>query len=140
AGRADLVARIRNNPMKRASRVDKVTLAALDATLRLSAAPDVAVREVPTLRLLARARADIEAAAHRVLPAVAAAVRAHAEAAVVACVSQVGSGALPVNALPSAGLAIAPRAKRRGSVVKALAGAFRALPVPVIGRIQNGVL
>lgn len=140
AGRADLIARIRRNPMKRALRVDKMTLAALEATLRLYADPAIAVREVPTLRLLARPRADIEATAQRVLSAVVAAVRAHADVAVVPCMSQIGSGALPVDALPSAGLAIGPRGKRRSSAVQSLAAAFRALPVPVLGRIQDNVL
>jgi L-seryl-tRNA(Ser) seleniumtransferase len=139
-GRADLIARIRSSPMKRALRVDKVTLAALEATLRLYADPDRVAPELPTLRLLARLQPDIEAAAHRVVPAVAAAVAAHADPAILQCASQIGSGALPVDALPSAGIAIRPRTKRRGSAVEALAAAFRALPVPVIGRIDGALV
>ena len=137
-GRKELIARIRKNPMKRALRVDKLTLAALEATLRLYADPDRLMHELPTLRLLARPQAQIEAAAGRVLPALARAAGAHAEARPLACMSQIGSGSLPVDALPSAGIALRPRAARRGSAVEALAAAFRALPVPVIGRIQDG--
>ena len=52
--------------------------------------------------------------------------------------SQIGSGALPVDALPSAGVSLIPRGKRRGAVAEALSNAFRALPVPVIGRVKDG--
>ncbi len=137
-GSAALIAKIRKNPMKRALRVDKVTLAALEAVLRLYADPERLPRELPTLRLLTRAQAEIEAQARRVLPAVAAAVVDQADAQVVACASQIGSGALPVDALPSAGIALTPRHKRKRSAADALADAFRALPVAVIGRISDG--
>jgi len=137
-GTTALIAKIRKNPMKRALRVDKMTLAALAAVLRLYADPGRLTLVLPTLRLLTRATAEIEAQAQRVLPAVAAAVADHAQAQLVACASQIGSGALPVDALPSAGIALAPRAKRRSAAAAALAAAFRALPVPVIGRVKDG--
>ena len=123
--------------MKRALRVDKITVAALEATLRLYADPERVARELPTLRLLTRKPAEIEAQAQRVLPALAAAVATHAEAKLVNCVSQIGSGALPVDALPSAGIALIPRARRRSAAAEALSNAFRALPVPVIGRVKD---
>ena len=137
-GNKELIARIRKNPMKRALRVDKVTLAALEATLRLYADPERAVREIPTLRLLTRAQSDIKAQAQRVLPALAAAVAAHSDANIIDCASQIGSGALPVDALPSCGIALTPRIKRKGAAAEALSNAFRALPLPVIGRIKDG--
>ena len=137
-GRRDLIAKIRKNPMKRALRVDKVRLAALEAVLRLYADPARLVRELPTLRLLTRTQADIEALAQRVLPALASAVAAVADAKIIACASQIGSGALPVDALPSAGIALTPRAKRKSGAADALSTAFRALPVPVIGHIRDG--
>ena len=137
-GRADLIAKIRKNPMKRALRVDKVRLAALEAVLRLYADPERLVRELPTLRLLTRAQSDIEAQAQRLLPAIAAAVAEHADATIIACASQIGSGALPVDALPSAGIAMTPRGKRKSGATDALSTAFRALPVPVIGHIRDG--
>ena len=124
--------------MKRALRVDNLTLAALEATLRLYADPDRLARELPTLRMLTRPKSEIQALAHRLMPALAAAVGARAEAKVVDCMSQIGSGSLPVDALPSAGLALKPPAARKRSAVEGLASAFRALPVPVIGRIQDG--
>ena len=137
-GRRDLIEKIRKNPMKRALRVDKVRLAALEAVLRLYADPARLVRELPTLRLLTRAQSDVEAQAQRVLPAIAAAVGVCADVSVIACASQIGSGALPVDALPSAGIAITPRAKRKSGAADALSTAFRALPVPVIGHIRDG--
>jgi L-seryl-tRNA(Ser) seleniumtransferase len=139
AGRADLVARIRKNPMKRALRVDKLTLAALEAVLALYADPARAVRELPALRLLTRPAAEIEALAQALLPAFTAALGAHAEVEVAPCASQIGSGALPVDLLPSAALRIAPRGGR-GRAVEALARAFRRLPLPVVGRVADGAL
>ncbi|MEO8203075.1 MAG: L-seryl-tRNA(Sec) selenium transferase [Betaproteobacteria bacterium] len=139
-GRKDLVARIRKNPMKRALRLDKVRLAALEATLRLYANPEGLAAELPTLRLLTRTRDEIRALAERILPAVADAVGASATARTVECASQIGSGALPVETLPSAGIALVPAGKRRSGAADALARAFRALPVPVIGRINEGEL
>ena len=137
-GRRDLIEKIRKNPMKRALRVDKVRLAALEAVLRLYADPERLQRELPTLRLLTRPQKDIEAQAARVLPAVKAAVASHADAKVVTCASQIGSGALPVDALPSAGIAMTPLAKRKSGAADALSIAFRALPAPVIGHIRDG--
>ena len=140
AGRADLLAKISKNPMKRALRVDKMTIAALSAMLRLYANPARALQKIPTLRLLARPERDIRALAERLQPLVAARVKASAMVEIVACNSQVGSGALPVDALASAGLAIQPKTNKRGSgaALKRLAEAFRKLPLPVIGRIHEG--
>jgi L-seryl-tRNA(Ser) seleniumtransferase len=138
-GKKDLIARVRKNPMKRALRVDKMTLAALEAVLLLYANPERLKDEVPALRWLTRPFADIEAQAQRVLPYVVAALGGRAEAGVVACSSQIGSGSLPVDLLASVGIAVgAGAARRRNSLADSVAAAFRALPVPVIGRIKDG--
>ncbi|MBI4206136.1 MAG: L-seryl-tRNA(Sec) selenium transferase [Betaproteobacteria bacterium] len=137
-GKKDLVARLKKNPLKRALRVDKMTLAALEAVLRLYSNPERLEAELPTLRWLTRPLADIEAQAARVLPHVAAALAGRAEASLVSCSSQIGSGSLPVDLLPSVGIAIGGGAKRRHSLAEGFAAAFRALPVPVIGRINEG--
>ena len=137
-GRQEVIARVRKNPMKRALRVDKMTLAALEAVLRLYANPARLREELPTLRWLTRSPADIAAQAKRVLPAVSAALGARAETGIVECSSQIGSGSLPVDSLPSAGIAITGRGKNRSSFANRIAAAFRALPVPVIGRIKDG--
>lgn len=137
-GRSDLVARIRRNPMKRALRVDKMTLAALDAVLQLYSNPERLREELPTLRHLSRSRADIEAQAARLLGPLESLLGGEAHARVVACASQIGSGSLPVDSLPSAAIAIEGNTRNKGSAAQQIATAFRALPVPVIGRVKDG--
>jgi L-seryl-tRNA(Ser) seleniumtransferase len=138
AGRADLIARIKQNPMKRAMRLDKVTIAALAAVLKLYADPDRLARRLPTLRLLTRGTDDIHASALRLQPAVQAVLVGRAEVTVGDCDSQIGSGSLPTKIVPSAGLSIRPAAaKGSGAALEALQAAFRALPTPVIGRIHD---
>ncbi len=139
-GRKDLIAKIRKNPMKRALRLDKVRLAALEAVLRLYGDPARLAAELPTLRLLTRTRTEIRAVAERLLAPLARALDGHAQARIAECTSQIGSGALPVDSLPSAGIALQAQGKRRGGAADALAQAFRALPVPVIGRLHEGEL
>jgi L-seryl-tRNA(Ser) seleniumtransferase len=137
-GRAELVERIRKNPMKRALRVDKMTLSALEAVLALYADPERLRRRLPTLRLLTRPSAEIEAQASRVLPAVSAALGGKAEAAIVPVKSQIGSGSLPVDLIDSHGIAVSVPGRQRTALAAKLAAAFRALPVPVIGRVKDG--
>jgi L-seryl-tRNA(Ser) seleniumtransferase len=140
-GRKDLIARIKSNPMKRALRIDKIRLAALEATLKLYRDPDRLAERLPTVRLLARSKKDIEAAARRLLPTVADKAGHEFEVTVAACMSQIGSGALPMEKLPSAGLAIRLRgAKRGGRALTALSNALRALPVPVVGHMDDHAL
>ncbi|AWN44719.1 L-seryl-tRNA(Sec) selenium transferase [Methylobacterium durans] len=142
AGRRDLLARIRRNPLKRALRVDKMTYAALEATLRLYLHPERLRERLPTLRLLTREAAEIRAQADRLSGLASESLRGWAEVAVEPCISQIGSGALPVETLPSACLALRPpgRGPRGGGWLKRLGAALRALPVPVIGRIGDGAL
>jgi L-seryl-tRNA(Ser) seleniumtransferase len=138
-GRQEIIAAIKRNPLKRALRVDKMTIAALAAVLRLYSDPDRLVARLPTLRALARPAAQLRALAERLRPLVAERLAPAASVAILDCDSQIGSGALPTQRIPSAGLAIAPLPGKRGTgtALKALAAAFRALPVPVIGRIQD---
>ena len=141
-GRADLIARLKKHPLKRALRCDKLTLAALEAVLRLYTDPDRLVSQLPTLRLLARPAATIEALAHRQAATVAAWLGADAQVDIAAVFSQIGSGALPVDQLPSHALRLRPTGPKRGSgrALAQLAARLRALPVPVIGRIADGAL
>jgi L-seryl-tRNA(Ser) seleniumtransferase len=140
-GRKDLLDRINRNPMKRALRVDKMRLAMLEATLKLYRDPDRLAQRLPTVRLLTRKKADIAALALRLAAPLASALGNAFTVEPVDCASQIGSGALPVETVPSAGLAIRPAAARRaGSALAALAAALRKLPVPVIGRIEEQAL
>lgn len=140
-GRRDLIALLNRNPMKRALRIDKIRLAALEATLRLYRDPDRLVERLPTLRMMARPLADIEASAKRLMPAVAAAVGSGFAADVIACASQIGSGSLPTEVIPSAGIALRVTGPhRKGRALMQLADALRALDQPIIGRIENNTL
>ncbi|MFM9850775.1 MAG: L-seryl-tRNA(Sec) selenium transferase [Hyphomicrobiaceae bacterium] len=141
AGRRDLIARIAKNPMKRALRMDKIRLAALEAILKLYRDPDRLPETLPTLRLLTRPAAEIAMLAGRLRDPLAAAIGESFAVSVLECASQIGSGALPLEGLPSAGIVIAPVARKGGGAqLDALAAAFRALPVPVIGHIKDGAL
>ena len=148
AGRADLVSAVRRNPMKRALRVDKITLAALGALLPLYANPERLVRELPALRRLVRPADEIRALAERVAAKLRGRLALARSVEVVECASRIGSGALPVDTLPSAGIALRPPpsgggrspGRSSGRRVEELAAALRALPHPVIGRIREGAL
>jgi L-seryl-tRNA(Ser) seleniumtransferase len=139
-GRRDLIARLNRNPMKRALRVDKLRLAALEATLKLYRDPDRLAERLPTLRHLSRSEGEIARLAERVRPALAARLGAAYAVTVEPCRSQIGSGALPVDTLPSAGLAVRPVARAGDDALGRLAEALRALPRPVIGRVNEGAL
>jgi L-seryl-tRNA(Ser) seleniumtransferase len=140
-GRKDLIAAINRNPMKRALRLDKMRIAALEATLKLYRNPDTLAQRLPTFRLLSASKAEIEARAQRMLATVQSAVGSSFSVEVVACASQIGSGALPVVTLPSSGLAIRPPAGRgAGSLLKRLATGLRNLDVPVVGRVEDQAL
>jgi L-seryl-tRNA(Ser) seleniumtransferase len=139
-GRKELIAKIKKNPLKRALRVGKLTLAALEAVLRLYRDPDRLAQRLTALRQLTRPEAEIRAAAERLLPALQAALATQpVTAEVVALKSQIGSGSLPVDRLPSAGLAIRPQGKKSG-VLNRIEKELRRLPKPIIGRIEDGAL
>jgi L-seryl-tRNA(Ser) seleniumtransferase len=140
-GRRDLIERINRNPMKRALRLDKMRIAILEATLRLYRDPDRLAERLPTVRLLARKKEEIATLTERLVAPVARALGEAFAVTVTDCTSQIGSGALPTETIPSAGLAIRPKAPRgAGRALNDLAGALRRLPVPVIGRVEDGAL
>lgn len=126
-GSADAVARMRRNPLTRALRVDKLTLAALEATLALYRDPPRAMREIPTLAMLA---APAERIRERAAELCAALTRSGHRATVVASAGSVGGGAFPTTRIPSAAVALDGDAER-------LDARLRAAPVPVVGRIAD---
>jgi L-seryl-tRNA(Ser) seleniumtransferase len=137
-GSREAVDRIRKFPMKRALRMSKLPLAALEATLRLYLRPERLTRDLPTLRLLTRPVDDIHALAQRLAGPVQQALAPRFQVEVAAMKGQIGSGSLPVETLASAGLAIAPLARKgAGRALDELAATLRGLPQPVIGRIAD---
>jgi len=139
-GSREAVGRIRKFPMKRALRLSKLPLAALEATLRLYLQPERLTQDLPTLRHLTRPQPQIEAMAAALLPGIAGSVAPLYTAEVVQLASQIGSGSLPIDRLPSAGLALAPAGaskKGTGAALERLARALRQLARPVIGRIAQ---
>jgi L-seryl-tRNA(Ser) seleniumtransferase len=137
-GRKDLIAEINRNPLKRALRVDKIRIAATAATLNLYRDPDRLASRLPALRMLSRQEAEVRAQAERLAPHVEALLLPRGYTVeVCSCSSQIGSGALPVDTIPSAGLRIAASS---GTALEALSALFRSLPRPILGRLQDGSL
>lgn len=139
-GRKELVAKLKRDPLKRALRVSKLTLAALEATLRIYASGHRLPERLPTLALLARGREDIRATAERLRPALQAAVGDAFAVTVEDCASQIGSGAQPIERLPSAALVVRAPAKAKGRVLESLEQRLRAARLPVVGRVHDGAL
>lgn len=133
-GKADLVQKVRRNPLARALRVDKLALAALEATLTLFLDEPTALREVPVLRLLCRELAQVAEQAEEI----AAAVRRHAggsqaQVTTVEGLSQMGSGSLPGQDLPTRLVSVSPS----GMSAEELALRLRRHEPPVFTRIQQ---
>jgi L-seryl-tRNA(Ser) seleniumtransferase len=130
AGDPALITRLRSNPLARAVRVDKLTLAALEATLALYRNPETVVRSVPVLAMLTAPVAAIRARAD----AIAARVRGHGiEVTVVDSAASVGGGAFPAARIPSAALSLA------GDAAGAEARLRMGQP-PIVGRIADGAV
>ncbi len=146
-GRKDLIARIRKHPLKRALRCDKLIIGALEATLRLyrdlADSPQGLAQALPVLRLLNRPADEIQAVGQRLLPAMQQVCAGKADVSLQPTRSQIGSGSLPVDRIDSWALRLMPvtaTGKRSGTALESLHAALRALPIPVIGRLQDGAL
>ncbi|CAG9216190.1 selenocysteine synthase [Paraburkholderia caribensis] len=140
-GRAELIRKIKKHPLKRALRVGKLTLAALEPVLQLYRAPERLRERLTTLRLLTRPAADMQEQAARVQAVLQRALGETYSVTAEPMMSQIGSGALPVDQLPSFGLAIRNAAgKRGGRALMKLEEALRGLPRPVLGRIADDAL
>lgn len=135
-GRRDLIDRIRKNPLHRAMRIDKLTLAGLEATLRLYLEGERGRSRIPALRMISEPADAVRRRARRALRLLAPETRAGWRAAVVASTCQVGGGALPAEPLPSSALALGGPDRPAHRLEEAL----RRSPLAVIGRLQEGRL
>jgi L-seryl-tRNA(Ser) seleniumtransferase len=139
AGKANLIARIKANPLKRALRVDKMTLAGMAEVLKLYRNPDKLAQELPTLRHLTRSEEDSRSQAGRIAPVLATTLGKEYRIEVVDAASQVGSGSLPTETIPGVAIAIGSATEGEDDT-RQLSAAFRRLPIPVIGHINKGRL
>ncbi len=139
AGRADLIAKLERNPLKRALRMDKSGLAALEAVLALYREPENLARTLPTLRALVRSVDELQAQAARLHAAVAAALGPDWQVGIATMQGEVGSGAQPQASLASAGFRIVAANARRAGLDR-LGKRLRGLPRPVLGRIAEDAL
>ena len=140
-GRADLIAKIKKNPLKRALRVGKITLAALEPILQLYRRPELLAEKLTTLRFFTRSQADISRMADELLPSLQQWLGGQFKVSAESMMGQIGSGAMPVEQLPSYGLAIRYVGDgRSGRHLNALEERLRQLPKPVIGRVSDDAL
>ena len=129
-GATGAIAKLRKNPFARAMRVDKLTLSALEATLRLYLEPERALKEIPVLAMLTESPAEIELRAHAVVRTLR---EGGVEADVTATKASVGGGAFPTAEIPSSAVVLAGDAGAGEEKLR------RGEP-PVIGRITDGKL
>lgn len=141
-GDRDLIARIRKNPMTRALRVDKVRLAGLEAVLRLYLNPEKLAERLPVLASLTRPVGEIGAVAARVAAVLKDSLPEGTVIEVEESQSEIGSGSLPGEALPTRVVVVRPPGNKKLSARRArvLDRALRSLPRPVISRLTSGAV
>lgn len=133
-GKRQWLAPLRRHPLLRALRIDKLTLAALEATLRIYRDERRALSEIPTLRLLTASTADLSRRGRRLLSRLRRVLPHEVKVALQEGHSQVGGGALPLLHLPTVLISVEAEGMSPGDVEKALRGS----PIPVLGRIHKG--
>lgn len=131
-GRKEYLARMAKHPLMRAMRVDKLTLAALAATLRLQRDETKAEREIPIMQLLCTSAANLRNRAERLAAQIAACENiAHVE--IVESESFLGGGSMPNQQLPSYCVALSPK----DIGLDRFARTLRTGKIPVVGRVQH---
>jgi L-seryl-tRNA(Ser) seleniumtransferase len=132
-GKKEIVEKVKKNPMNRALRIDKFTLAGLEAVLRLYYDKEQALATIPTLAMLTSSFEKIDRRAKRLNLRIKKRLAGQCDVALVRLESRVGGGALPDQTLASRGIALAPKDRTVNDLEKAL----RRVPLPVIGRIED---
>ena len=138
AGKKHWIDQINRNPLKRAMRLDKLTLAALEAVLKLYSKPDAIAENIPALAILTRTPDDIGKTAQRLSDLLSQKMPKAIEVSIRPCESQIGSGALPTRTIPS--VAVVLESTDAKYTAESIAGVARSLPMPVIGRVHKGAL
>lgn len=140
-GRKDLIQKIKKNPLKRVLRVGKITLAGLEAVLQLYRDPARLPQRLTVLKLLTRSQAEIQVQAEEVLPQIQSIFKdLPVQVSTRTVLSQIGSGSLPIERLPSVAIAIEGQDKVGEKLVTRMERLLRAGQVPVIGRFQEKAL
>ena len=139
-GSRSLIAQLCANPLKRALRVDKLTLAALAEVLKLYTEPERLTTELPVIRHLTRKISDIETQARHLVAKISPLLPDY-RVETAELHSQFGSGTLPMKKIPSVGVRMTPlRTRHYQEQLDRLSHNFRRLPRPVIGRISRDSL
>jgi L-seryl-tRNA(Ser) seleniumtransferase len=132
-GKKNLIARMNKNPLQRALRCGKMTLAALEATLRrYRQSPDI-IQEIPTLKAFTRRLDEIRALGAQLIPRLQTMLDDGFSIQLQESTAQIGSGALPTEELPTVVISI----KHKQLSAAAIAQKFRAAEPPIIGRIND---
>lgn len=133
-GKRDVIDKVRKHPMARALRSDKLTLAALEATLKIYLEPRKALSQIPTLKMLSMPASELQQRCEVLLPRLVELIGAAADSTIVDAVATVGGGALPLAELPGRAIALVPKQIS----VNELTIRLRSCEPPVVGRIQEG--
>ncbi|HLG29452.1 MAG TPA: L-seryl-tRNA(Sec) selenium transferase, partial [Candidatus Brocadiales bacterium] len=134
AGKREYIQRINKNPLKRAVRVDKLTIAAMDATLRLYLQPDILHKRLPTLRILTRPVSDIETVAREAVGLLKERLGSGYIVEIEDGFSQIGSGSLPLDVIATKVVSIAHNTLPPEKIFKM----FLESTPPVLGRVHKG--
>ena len=132
-GKKKYIDMIKRNPMNRALRIDKMTLAALEATMRLYREPELARKEIPTLSMMFADLTTLKRRARRLANRIKKVCGEHVEVAVMEGNSRVGGGSFPERDLPTALVAVTPK-NISATVLKA---ALLDTAPPLVGRLEN---
>ena len=132
-GKKEVIAQLKRNPLTRALRVDKLTLAALEATLRLYRDQDAAIQAIPTLKMIAADLKTLEDRAQVLVEALRSSISELIGVGVMDGFSMVGGGALPAQNLPTKLVAMS---SKEMSVAR-LEAHFRGYTTPIVGRVEQ---